>query len=447
MVLSSQMARPGTTRSNMYARGGARRNRFVAILVGGAVLALAVWWFWPRSSEGSDRTGAAGADVGGPLTLGGAAPRNNTDGSNEAAALNRPDQREQAHRESERFASEPVLPEGRGVVFEPIESPSSDIESTEQPGGGTPPLTMGQSPANTTNEQDQAPVKEPARRAASPPPEPKSPQRETASPTRAPVSEIPAEVAALLERADREINANRLVEGRATLNAALAHPRIGLAAEQVRTRLAELNAMMVFGKTVVKGDPFATTHLVKSGDRLSLIARTHAVDERFLAHVNALPNPDKIFLGQSLKIIRGPFHAEIDKSDFRLDVYLGDAGSSSRTYVRSFFIGLGELGSTPTGLFRVRANGKVENPAWTNPRTGEHFKSRDPNNPIGKFWIGLEGADEKTRLLDGYGIHGTIEPRSIGRQMSMGCIRLYDDDITLLFGMLAPEKSTVMIRE
>lgn len=439
MVLASQMARPGTTRSNMYARGGARRNRVIAILVGAGMLALVAWWIWPRT-PGDDDTHGSGLTELGP-SLAAAMPSTPLGGDSTGRANSNPAPGDRpVRRESEQASVSPQLPAGREGAFEPLESPASDASVADQPGGGTQPLTMGQSPQNTARKEEPAP-KEPVRQPTT------APQRDTAAPGFPAAGEIHPEVAVLLERADREIRGNRLVEGRATLNSALTHPRVGLAAEQVRTRLAELNAMMVFGKTVVKGDPFAATHFIKSGDRLVFIARENAVDHRFLANINGMPNPDQIRLGQSLKVIRGPFHAEIDKSDFRLDLYLGEAGSSGRTYVRSFFIGLGELGSTPTGLFRVKANGKLENPAWTNPRTGEHFKSKDPNNPIGKYWIGLEGIDEKTKLLDGYGIHGTIEPKSIGREMSMGCIRLYDDDIALLYSMLAPEKSTVLIRE
>ncbi len=442
MVLSSQMARPGTTRSNMYARGSAKRNRLVAVVGGGAVLLLAAWYFWPESSsgaEGHQPPKTANATLpGGPNGAG----SDHQSPSSASLAVNNQPKREQPRVEPEQRDTELLLPKGLDPGDAPVESPDSDTFGLrETPGGGAPPLTMGETPARPVDSDSFAKPQDTEKPTV-------QPEREQTAPARSFVSnDTNPEVAALLERADREINAGQLVQGRATLNQALEHPRAGIAAEQIRTRLAEINALMVFGKTVVKGDPFATTHIIKSGDRLVFIARDHAIDYRFLAHINGMSNPDQIRLGQSVKVINGPFHVEIDKSDYRLDVYLGEVGSSDRTYVRSFFIGLGELGSTPTGYFRVRPNSKLENPAWTNPRTGEHFNSNDPKNPIGNYWIGLEGTDEQTKLLDGYGIHGTIDQTSIGRQMSMGCIRLYDDDIKLLYGMLVPEKSTVVIRD
>ncbi|MFB3139137.1 MAG: L,D-transpeptidase, partial [Phycisphaerales bacterium] len=97
-------------------------------------------------------------------------------------------------------------------------------------------------------------------------------------------------------------------------------------------------------------------------------------------------------------------------------------------------------------MFRVRAGTKLINPAWTNPRTGQRFESYDPQNPIGDRWIGLAGITEATRDLIGYGIHGTIEPESIGRQSSMGCIRMLPKDVELIYEVLIEQTSTVEIR-
>lgn len=49
-------------------------------------------------------------------------------------------------------------------------------------------------------------------------------------------------------------------------------------------------------------------------------------------------------------------------------------------------------------------------------------------NPVGPRWIGLN--------LKGYGIHGTNEPRLIGRRVSHGCIRLNNRDVKILFAYL-----------
>lgn len=57
-----------------------------------------------------------------------------------------------------------------------------------------------------------------------------------------------------------------------------------------------------------------------------------------------------------------------------------------------------------------------------------------PNNPVGVVWIDLS--------RDGYGIHGTPEPRLIGKTSSHGCVRLTNWDAHEL--SLAVEKGTTV---
>ena len=81
-----------------------------------------------------------------------------------------------------------------------------------------------------------------------------------------------------------------------------------------------------------------------------------------------------------------------------------------------------------------------------NPRTGEKFAANDPKNPIGERWIGLQGTTPDTAKFTGYGIHGTWDNSSIGKQATAGCIRLVNDDVAELFTML-PLGTPVTIRE
>ena len=97
------------------------------------------------------------------------------------------------------------------------------------------------------------------------------------------------------------------------------------------------------------------------------------------------------------------------------------------------------------GVFAVKPGSKLVNPAWTNPRTGEQFKADDPKNPLGEYWVGLIGASDNIRGLETYGIHGTIEPDSIGLEKSMGCVRMLDDDIRIVYEVLMEQVSRVEI--
>ena len=47
----------------------------------------------------------------------------------------------------------------------------------------------------------------------------------------------------------------------------------------------------------------------------------------------------------------------------------------------------------------------------------------------------------------GCGIHGTIEPETIGRNVSMGCVRLADEDIDWVYKVLTIGESLVRIHD
>jgi lipoprotein-anchoring transpeptidase ErfK/SrfK len=61
-----------------------------------------------------------------------------------------------------------------------------------------------------------------------------------------------------------------------------------------------------------------------------------------------------------------------------------------------------------------------------------------PNNPVGRVWIDLS--------KEHYGIHGTPEPRMIGRSFSHGCVRLTNWDALTLAALVEPG-TPVLFRE
>ena len=73
------------------------------------------------------------------------------------------------------------------------------------------------------------------------------------------------------------------------------------------------------------------------------------------------------------------------------------------------------------------------------------YHSDDPTNPIGEYWIGLEGIEGDAAGAVGYGIHGTNEPQTIGQDVSLGCVRLGPEDIAFVYKVLLPGASMVTI--
>lgn len=242
---------------------------------------------------------------------------------------------------------------------------------------------------------------------------------------------------------------NKPIPARDALNRAL-HHRSALPAQQSEARrlLTEISLLATFSPRVLPDDPMAETYEIKSGDLLSRVVRDSSlqVDWRLITRLNNIQDPRRIRVGQKIKLLRGPFHATVHKSLYRMDLYADLRDSAgNRIYLRSFPVGLGEYDSTPVGKWIVRENSRLINPHWINPRTRERFDADDPMNPIGERWIGLEGIDDFTRTAEGYGIHGTIEPESIGRQESMGCIRMLPDDVELVYELLIDRVSKVEV--
>lgn len=173
---------------------------------------------------------------------------------------------------------------------------------------------------------------------------------------------------------------------------------------------------------------YVEPYVVREGDRLETIAKKYQLSWEYLAKLNRT-DPRRVQLAQKLKVMKGPFGAVIDQRDFTLTIHL------QGYYVKSYLIGIGKDGSSPTGKLTVLA--KQENPQYTDSRTGQVTQGGDPSNPLGSRWIDLG---------DSFGIHGTTDPKSIGKAESRGCFRLRDDDIIDVYNFLV-KGSEVVIRK
>ncbi|HXG57415.1 MAG TPA: L,D-transpeptidase [Thermoanaerobaculia bacterium] len=87
---------------------------------------------------------------------------------------------------------------------------------------------------------------------------------------------------------------------------------------------------------------------------------------------------------------------------------------------------------TPRGRWKVV--GKVRNPVWRKPDWAfiEEGRRVPPANAPERLVRGKLGRYALT-LGDGIMIHGTDDPKSIGRRVSHGCIRLPDGMMALLY--------------
>lgn len=208
-------------------------------------------------------------------------------------------------------------------------------------------------------------------------------------------------------------------------------------------------ASLFLNTNVNPNDTFMGVHTIKPGESLAKVVRNEqlACETFLLKRINGIKDERRIQIGQRLRVPKGAFHAEILKDQFRLNLFLDSGGGSSeRVMIASFRCGLGESNGTPTGRFKVRPKSKLIDPEWTHPKTGQHFASHDPMNPIGEHWIGIMGVEESNKNFLGYGIHGTIDADSIGKDRSLGCVRLLADDVAFVYECLVDPQSTIVIR-
>lgn len=248
----------------------------------------------------------------------------------------------------------------------------------------------------------------------------------------------PGEFETRVQAALEQYRAGKRVEARTSLNEMLLHANSAEERAELRRHLERIADEMIWSRERFEGDPLVDVHTVKSGDKLGLIARPYDIPYELILQLNGMSDPTKIRANQKLKILRGPFHARVYKSDFRLDLYVQD------TFVKSFRVGIGGDNPTPLGEWIVRS--RMRNPTYFPSESAKEKRvipPNDPANPLGGFWVGLEGTAGDTVGQVGFGIHGTNEPASIGKAASLGCVRMINEEAEIVYRVLLEGKSKV----
>jgi len=265
------------------------------------------------------------------------------------------------------------------------------------------------------------------------------------SPTPALVPSAPP--ANFLTEAAAKTSTGDLLGARKMLNDALLSNSLSTTdTAATKKAIADINDTLIFGPRKFPEDEYGGVYLVKPGNTMKKIAAGYDLTWQFLARINGLSDPRRMQAGMSLKVIKGPFTVVVNKGAFTMDLYLGSTpGKPGSMYVRSYPVGLGREDSTPTGTWMVGI--KAKDPIYYSPRGEGVIPADDPKNPLGHRWISLIGMDGHAVGQQSYGIHGTIDPDSIGKQASMGCIRMHNEDVEVVFDLLAEGKSLVIVKD
>jgi hypothetical protein len=191
--------------------------------------------------------------------------------------------------------------------------------------------------------------------------------------------------------------------------------------QTARKVLRRINRELVFNPRCIEG---TTIHVVKPGQTLSTIAGKYDVNWRMLQLLNGISG-HLIRVNQKLKVLTGKREILVDKSNFRLALFVGDA------FIKEYQVGIGKGDRTPTGTFEV--DKMLIKPDWYPPEGGV-IEYGEEGHLIGERWIGLANQPGAS----GIGIHGTNEPDSVGTRCSNGCIRMRNKDVKELYAFTTP---------
>jgi hypothetical protein len=216
--------------------------------------------------------------------------------------------------------------------------------------------------------------------------------------------------------------------------------------DALKQQIEQINQTLIFSAKKFPDDPWGGSYQVAGGERLGSIANRGSVTWELLARINNV-TPKRLRQGQWIKVMKGPVYAVVTKHTFKMDLYLGAPAGPGSMFIRTFGVGLGKDNSTPTGLWMCKAGDKIRNPRYYPSRGGDIIAPDDPKNPLGGYWIAIEGLDGQALGKESYGIHGTIEPDTIGKMSSQGCIRLRSEDISWVFDLLVDGKSKVLVKD
>jgi lipoprotein-anchoring transpeptidase ErfK/SrfK len=185
-----------------------------------------------------------------------------------------------------------------------------------------------------------------------------------------------------------------------------------VAAWQKKTE--DINIKLLFSPVIT---PKSIIYQIKPGDTLDKIARDHKTTVEFIMKSNNISD-SLIIPGRKIKIWNAPFSILVDKSQNIMLL------KSDEEVMKTYVVSTGKDSCTPVGVFKIV--NKLVNPTWF--KAGAVVPAGSLENVLGTRWMGFD--------LAGYGIHGTTEPKELGKQVTQGCVRLSNSDVEELYDII-----------
>lgn len=176
----------------------------------------------------------------------------------------------------------------------------------------------------------------------------------------------------------------------------------------------EINMKLLFSSTVT---PKSILYKIRPADTINKIAREHKTTAELIMRSNNISD-SLIIPGREIKVWNTPFSILVNKSQNILML------KSDEEILKTYIVSTGKNNCTPVGSFKIV--NKLANPTWF--KAGGVVPAQSSENMLGTRWMGFD--------LAGYGIHGTIEPKELGKQVTQGCVRLNNSDVEELYSII-----------
>ena len=224
-----------------------------------------------------------------------------------------------------------------------------------------------------------------------------------------------------IRTADEQYAQDKRKEALATLSIFYNTPNLsGEQRSELLSRLDPLARDVIYSRRHLLEQP----HRVGQNETLMQVAARYEVPWQLLANINQVKDPVTVLPGTELKVVRGPFHADVNLATKELTLFLGDL------YAGRFPIGVGNDPAPKPGTYTVQDK-QVSRTFYD--AAGSPVPPGSPNNPYGEVWLDLGG-----QLC----IHGSP---STTNPTDKGCVSLAADYADDLYGILS-QGSSVTIR-
>lgn len=240
-------------------------------------------------------------------------------------------------------------------------------------------------------------------------------------PSTTPSATMPQSVLQKLEFARKAAADNNLAKAREICLATLEGETDASNAAEIEKFLGDIDINLIFTPSEMPGK---IDHSIASGESLRSIANKYGTTIDLLVKGNNVANPNRIQIGDRLRVLDNQkFEIVVSKGNNTLLVKLNGK------FFKRYNVGTGKFNRTPNGTFVI--DDKIVNPPWWRP-DGREIPFGDKENILGTRWMRLKATGD-TPPARGYGIHGTWDESSLGKQSSAGCVRMANKDVEELY--------------